>query len=76
MDEKHKKVCRVLNYFENFLVFVSAVSGCVSISALSSLVGIPAGIASSTVGLKIFAVPAGIEKYKSIFKKNKKKTIK
>ena len=34
MSEKHKKVFKTLNYFGNFLVFLSAVSGCVSISAL------------------------------------------
>ena len=33
MSEKHKKVSRALNYFEDFPSFASAVSGCVSISA-------------------------------------------
>ena len=37
------------------------------------LLGIPVGITSSTIGLKICALPAGIEKYKSIIKKKKKK---
>ena len=36
MSEKHKKVCRNLNYFEHFLVFAFAVSGCVSISTFAS----------------------------------------
>ena len=35
MKGKHKKACRALNYFENF-VFVSAVNGCVSTSAFAS----------------------------------------
>ena len=52
MSEKHKKVCKVLNYFENF-IFNSAVSGCVPISAFASLVGVPADITSSAVGLKM-----------------------
>ena len=39
-----------LNYFKHFLVLVSAVSGCVSISAFASLVSISVVIASSTVG--------------------------
>ena len=43
MSEKHKKACRGLNYFENFLVFISAASGCVSISTFASLVGAPVG---------------------------------
>ena len=38
ISEKHKKVCRALNYFEHFLLFVPAVSECVLISAFTSLV--------------------------------------
>ena len=53
MSKKHKKVCRVLNYIEYLLILVSTVTGCVSISALISLVGIPIGIMSSTIGLKL-----------------------
>ena len=40
MSKKHKKTCRNLNYFEHF----------------ASLVGIPIGITSSAVGLKICAL--------------------
>ena len=68
-----KKVCRALNYFEHFLVFVSALSGSVSISAFVSLVGFPVGIASCGVGLKICAVTAGIKKFKSIIKEKRKR---
>ena len=53
MSKKHKKVRRALNYFDHFLVFVSAVRNCVSTSAFASLVDVPVGIASSAVGLKI-----------------------
>ena len=35
MSQKHKKVYRTLNYFEDFLAFVSTVSGCDSISAFA-----------------------------------------
>ena len=42
MSKKHKKVCRPLNYFEHSLVFVSAVTRCDSLSAVASIVGIPA----------------------------------
>ena len=63
---------RPLNYFEHFLVFISAVSGCVSISASTLLVRVPVGIASSVVGLKICAITTGIKKYKSIIKKKRK----
>ena len=71
MSEKHKKVRMALNYFEHFVIFISAVSGCVSISPFGSLVGIPVGITSSAVGLKIFVISSGIKNYKSIIKKKK-----
>ena len=54
MSKKHKKFCRVLNYIENLLILVFTVTGCVSISAFSSLVGIPIVFKSSAVGLKIW----------------------
>ena len=43
------------------------------ISASASSIGIPIGIASSPRGLQICAIAAGVKKYKSIIKKNKKK---
>ena len=76
MSKKHKNVCRVLNYIFILLIVISVVTGCVSISAFASLVGIPTGIAISTTGLKICVVTAGIQKYKSIIKKKKKSMIK
>ena len=72
-SKKHEKVSTTLNYIEHFLILVSAVIGCVSISAFASLVGIPIGITSSTIGLKICAIIAGINTYKLIIKKKKKK---
>ena len=71
MSEKHKKVCRALNYFEHFLIFISAVSGCVSVSAFSSLVGVPVNVTSSAIGLTICTITAGILSYQPIFKKKK-----
>ena len=70
MSEKHKKVCRVLNYIDHSLIIISAITGCFSISALS-LVGVPIGIASSAIGLNICVITAGIKKYKSMIKKKK-----
>ena len=52
MINKHEKVCTTLNYINFFLILVSAVSGCVSISIFASLVGIPVYITSFTKGLK------------------------
>ena len=49
---KYKKVCRALNYFEDFIAFVTAVSGCISISTFALLVGVLVGIAIYAVGLK------------------------
>ena len=71
MSKKHKKVCSEL--LRTFSFFVSTISGCVLISAFASLVDVPVGIVSSVVGLKIFAITAGIKKYKSIIKKKRKK---
>ena len=51
MSEKYKKACRFLNYLEHFLVFVSAVSGYVSISAFVLLVDVPVVIATSALGI-------------------------
>ena len=70
-----KYIDETRNYFieEHLLILTSAVTGCVSISAFSSLVGLPIGTASSAVALKICAINAGIKKYKSIIKKKRKK---
>ena len=62
-----------MNYIEHLLVLVSIVTGCVSISVFLSLVGISIVITSSAIRLKICAITAEIEKYKSIIKKNLKK---
>ena len=67
MSKKHEKVLyyfvRVLNYIELLLISMSTVTGCVSISAFASLVGIPIVITSSAIILKICAITAGIKKY-------------
>ena len=73
MDRKHKKVCTTLNYIEHFLILASTITGCISITTFASLIGIPMGITTSAIGLKICAITAGIKKYKSIIKKKKKK---
>ena len=62
-----------MNCIDHLLSLISTITGCVSISVFASLVGILIGITSSAIGLKIFAIIAGIKKYKLIVKKNKKK---
>ena len=52
-SKNHKKVSITLNYIEHFLILGSTITGCVSISAFASLVGILIGITSSALGLKI-----------------------
>ena len=66
MSKKYKKVCRVSNYIDHLLVVTSTITGCISIFAFASLIGISIGITSSAIGLKICVITAGIKKYKSI----------
>ena len=40
MSEKHKKICKFLNYIDHLRIVISTITGCVSISAFASLVGI------------------------------------
>ena len=62
LSEKYKNVCRCLNYLEQFFVFDSAVSDCVSISTFFSLVAVLVGIVSPAAGLKFCAIFAGFKK--------------
>ena len=73
LSNKNKKVYTTLNYIKHFLTLVFAVTVCISISALASLVDISKGIMSYTIELNIFSIIAKIKKYKSIIKKKKKK---
>ena len=50
-----------LNYTENLLTWVSTITGCISISASVSLVGISLGIASSAIGLKLCVITPGFK---------------
>ena len=50
MSEKHKEVSTTLNCIEHFLILISVITGCVSVTAFASLVGIPIGITSTAVG--------------------------
>ena len=43
------EVCTTLNYIEHFVILASTVTGCISISAFASLLGIPIGFRSSAV---------------------------
>ena len=56
ISENHKKTSKYLNYAEHLLILASAITGCVSISAFTSLVAVPVVITSSAVGIKICAI--------------------
>ena len=73
MSKKYKTFSTILNNIEHFLISVSTVTGCISVSAFASLLCIPIGIMSSAIGLKIFEITARIKRYNSIIKKKKKK---
>ena len=40
MIKNHKKVCTTLNYVEHYSILASTITGCISISAFISLLGI------------------------------------
>ena len=73
MSKNYKQFCRVFNYINNLLIVISAITGCVSISAFASLLGMPIGIKSSAIVIKNCVITEGIKRYNSINKKNKKK---
>ena len=73
MSEKYKKTCKYLNYVENVLILSPIITGCILVSAFTSLVCAPVVITSSAVGIKICAITAEIKKYMSIINKKKKK---
>ena len=62
LSKKHRKFCRVLNYIEHSLILISTITGCVSISAFTSLVRISIGTTSSAIGVNICVRTTGIKK--------------
>ena len=54
MSKRRKRVYTTVKYIEHFLILASTVTGCVSISSLTSLIDIPIGITNSAIGLKNF----------------------
>ena len=62
IDEKEaEKNCTVLNCIENLLISTSAVTECIFIYTFASLFGFPMVLTSSALGLKNYAITAGIE---------------
>ena len=48
-SKKYKEVCKTWNCIEQFLILASTITGCVSIPAFASLIGIPIGITISAM---------------------------
>ena len=59
-----------LNYVEHYLILISRITGCVSISAFASLVCAPDDITSSAVGMKFMQ---SLEQWKSISQFSRKR---
>ena len=76
MSKKKKNLCTTLNYIKHFCILGSTITAYIAISAFPSFIGIPIGITSFPIGLKICAIAAGIRKYKSIIRKRKRSMIK
>ena len=62
MRRKHKEVCTTLNVLGHFLNLTHTITGCISISAFASLLGIFIGITSCEKILRTCAIAAGIKK--------------
>ena len=50
ISRKCKKVCKTMNYIEHFLILASTITGCISISAFTSLLDITIGIICNNSG--------------------------
>ena len=61
IQEINWNIRKILNYIEHLLIAIFTITGCVSISAFTSLVGITIGITSSAIGLKICVITARIK---------------
>ena len=56
MSKKRKNDCTTLKHIEYFLILASAITGYISISDFTSLLGIPIRITSCEIRLKICAI--------------------
>ena len=72
-SEKYKKTSKYVNYVKHLLILTSTITDSIVSSAFASLVCVPVGIPSSSIGLKICAITAGIKRYKPIKHKKRKK---
>ena len=68
-----KEFVQLYIIFEHFLILLSRITGCISISALASLLGTPIEITTTAIELRILTLSSRIKRYKSTVKKKKKK---
>ena len=53
MIKNNKKVFITLHFIENVLILAFTITGCILVSAFTSLLGIPLRIMSSAIGSKL-----------------------
>ena len=61
MSKRLSKCIASINYFDKFLIVLSATSGSISIASFATVIGAPVGIASASFSLA-FSMSTGIEK--------------
>ena len=72
MSKKRSKYIAVFDYIDKILIVLSATSGGISIVSFTSVIGVPAGLASSSFAL-MFSLTTGIIKKLLKVKRKKKK---
>ena len=73
MNKKLSKYIAVFDYIDTILIVLSAASGGISIISFTSVIGVPAGLASASFAL-VFSLATGIiKKLLKITRKKKKK---
>ena len=76
ISKKLSKYITAFDYIDKTLIVLSAASGGISIISFTSVIGIPAGIASASFTL-VFSLTTGIiKKLLKVTKKKRKNTIK
>ena len=72
MNKRLSKYFASFDYFDKFLIFLSATSGSISITLFATVIGAPVGIESASFSLA-FLISAGIVKKLLKAMRNKKK---
>ena len=73
MNKRLSKYVTFCDYFDKFLIVLSATSGSISIASFATVIGTPIGIASASVSLT-FSLSTGIVKKLLKTTRTKRKT--